>query len=70
MKTSKPRYRYRQDRDGVDDQWTVVDTQTDREIAYSIYWDSHPDWQARTEADIRLIVDALNAYVPAAERRA
>ncbi|HVX13091.1 MAG TPA: hypothetical protein VHC22_18045 [Pirellulales bacterium] len=70
MKTKKLRYRYAEEREGVNDLWVVVDTKTGRDIACAIYWDSEPDWMERTRADIRLIVDALNAYPPARNRRA
>ena len=69
MITKKPRYTYRSERDGCNDLWVIVDTKTDRAIACAIYWDCDPKWAERTRADIRLILDAMNAYKPATSRR-
>lgn len=66
----RPRYIYGKDSNGVDDHWVVQDRKTKRDLCYSIFWDCAPAWEQRTEADIRLIVEALNAYPPARNRRA
>jgi hypothetical protein len=70
MSHKHPRYSYSKDSNGCQDHWVIFDTKTGKDLAYSIFWDSAPDWMRRTEADIRLIVDALNAYPPALRRRA
>ncbi|HVX16313.1 MAG TPA: hypothetical protein VHC22_34320 [Pirellulales bacterium] len=70
MSKKKPRYVYGRDKNGCDDHWVVHDTKTGRDLAYSVFWDSHPDWMERTRADIRLIVDALNALPSARNWRA
>lgn len=62
MTTKKLRYVYTQQREGVNDLWVVEDLKTGRQLACAIYWDSDPEWAERTRADIRLIVEALNAY--------
>ena len=69
MSKKKPRYIYGKDKDGCDDHWVVHDTKTGRDLAYSIFWGSHHDWLQRTRADIRLIVNALNADPRARNRR-
>ena len=69
MTNQQPRYIYGKDSNGVDDHWVIQDRKTRRDLCYSIFWDSEPEWEKRTEADILLIVKALNAYGPAIDRR-
>jgi hypothetical protein len=66
----QPRYIYGKDSNGCDDYWIVQDSKTKRDLCCSLFWDCEPAWAERTEADIRLIVDALNTYRPACDRKA